>query len=229
MTNMLIFDLDGTLVDTPSAIVEAFTRTFTNLRIEPADAAAIRATIGLPLDQAFGKLLGAPTDDRTVIRAVQRYQVLFKEHVMPSAKRLLFRGVAEGLTALQRQGFTLAIATSKFFANAEGLLIAAEIRDRFALVVGADQVDRPKPHPDVGHFIIRQLGIPAERAIMIGDTTHDLLMAKAVGMRSIAVTYGVHSLPELMSAAPTWIADTFDAVLERVERSVRNDQEVQRA
>lgn len=225
MTNMLIFDLDGTLVDTPSAIVEAFTATFANLGVEPKDASAIRATIGLPLNQAFGKLLGAPTDDPTVIRAAQRYQVLFKEHVLPTAKRLLFPGVADGLTALQRQGFTLAVATSKFSANAEGLLTAAGIQDRFALVVGADQVDRPKPHPEMGHLIIRKLGIPPERAIMVGDTTHDLLMAKAVGMRSIAVTYGVHSLQELTSADPTWVVDTFDAVRKRVEWAARDDQQ----
>jgi phosphoglycolate phosphatase len=57
------------------------------------------------------------------------------------------------------------------------------------------------------------LGVPAERAVMVGDTTHDLLMARAAGMRSVAVTYGVHGVQELKSSDPTWVADTFEDVL----------------
>jgi phosphoglycolate phosphatase len=83
-------------------------------------------------------------------------------------------------------------------------------------VVGADQVTHPKPHPESGQMVLRELGVPAERAVMVGDTTHDLLMARACGMRSIAVTYGVHSVHELRTADPTWLVDTFDDVLVRL-------------
>jgi pseudouridine-5'-phosphate glycosidase len=210
---VVIFDLDGTLVDTPRAIVETFAAVFAAMAIPPRDPAAIRATIGLPLEKAFGQLLGVAMDDAIVAQAVAHYQTLFKELVLPRASSLIFPGVAEGLAALRDRGVLLAVATSKFYASADALLKAAGLRDHFEIVVGADQVAAPKPSPEIGLLIMTELGVSAERAVMVGDTTHDLLMAKAAGMRSIAVTYGVHSAQELASTDPTWIVDTFGDVL----------------
>lgn len=217
MTHAVIFDLDGTLVDTPRAIVETFTAAFASMGVQAQDPSAIRATIGLPLERAFSKLLGVPLEDGLVAQGVKQYQVFFKELILPKAGQLLFPGVAEGLVTLRTQGFTLAVATSKFYASADALLKAAGLRDHFSMVVGADQVKQPKPNPEMGLMILRTLGIPAERAVMVGDTTHDLLMAKAAGMRSVAVTYGVHGVQELKSAGPTWVANTFDDVLKCVQ------------
>lgn len=213
MTYLVIFDLDGTLVDTPRAIVEAFTATFVSMTVDTPDAAAIRATIGLPLERAFSTLLGVPPEDDKVTLGVKQYQVLFQELILPQAATLVFPGVADGLAALRGQGFTLAVATSKFYTSADALLKAAGLRDHFSMVVGADQVTHAKPHPEMGQLIMRELNVPPECAMMVGDTTHDLLMAAAIGIRSVAVTYGVHSVQELRSSNPTWLADTFDEAL----------------
>ncbi|MFE0581323.1 HAD family hydrolase [Streptomyces sp. NPDC058874] len=220
-----LFDLDGTLVDTPRGIVESFTAVFAALGTAPAPAPAeIRATIGLPLEQAFAKLLGVAPDDARVAEGVRRYQEAFREIVLPRAVELLFPGVPDGLAALRDRGLALAVATSKFYASADALLRAAGIRDLFEVVLGADQVERPKPHPDSGHRVLRELGgIPAERAVMVGDTTHDLLMAQACGMRSIAVTYGIHGPAELSTAEPTWLADTFDDAVAHIMAAYGND------
>jgi phosphoglycolate phosphatase len=213
MTDVVMFDLDGTLVDTPRAIVETFTAAFASLGVQPQGPEAIRATIGLPLEQAFSRLMGVPREDILVTQGVKQYQVLFREIILPRATTLLFPGVTAGLTALRERGLVLAVATSKFYASADALLTAAGLRDQFREVVGADQVSRPKPHPEVGQLILGRLNCPAERAVMVGDTTHDLLMARAAGMKSIAVTYGIHGLQELRSAEPTWIVDSFDEVV----------------
>ena len=213
MTGLAVFDLDGTLVDSPAAIVAAVTAAFGAMGVPAPAAADIRATIGLPLPKAFGDLLGVPADDARTVLGVEQYQVAYRQLVLPRAATLVFPGVADGLAALRAEGFTLAVATSKFHASADALLTAAGLRDHFALVVGADEVTRPKPDPETGLLIARELGVPAGRAVMVGDTTHDLLMAAGAGMRSIAVTYGVHSLPELRSADPTWLADSFDDVV----------------
>jgi phosphoglycolate phosphatase len=213
MTHVVVFDLDGTLVDTPSAIVEAFTTAFASMGLDVPIASAIRATIGLPLEQAFSRLMGTPLDDDRVAHGVKQYQVCFKELILPRAARLVFPGVAEGLATLREDGCTLALATSKIYASADALLRAAGLRDYFSVVVGADQVTHPKPHPEMLEVIMLTLGISAEQTVMVGDTTHDLLMAKAAGTRSVAVTYGVHSPEELKSLKPTWIADTFDGAL----------------
>lgn len=213
MTHLVAFDLDGTLVDTPTGIVRAFTAAFAAMGAPAGDPAAIRATIGLPLEQAFVSLLGIAPDDARVAEGVRQYQAAFRELVLPLAAELVFPGVATGLDALRDSGFTLAVATSKFSASAEALLQAAGLREAFAMVVGADQVTHPKPHPETGQVILRTLGFAADRAFMVGDTTHDLLMAQAAGMRSIAVTYGVHSVEQLTTADPTWLADTFEDVI----------------
>jgi phosphoglycolate phosphatase len=212
-TRLVVFDLDGTLIDTPRAIVETFTAAFGALSLPVQEASAIRATIGLPLEQAFGTLMGIASDDPQVARGVEQYQHFFKELVLPNARALRFPGVADGLAALADQGIALAVATSKFHRSADALLTAAGLRDRF------DQVTRPKPHPEMGETILRVLGVAAEDAVMVGDTTHDLLMAKAAGMRSIALTYGVHSRQELEAADPTWVADSFDDVLDYVRKA----------
>lgn len=207
MRSAVLFDLDGTLVDSPRAIVETFTAAFTELGRPLPAAAAIRATIGLPLERAFASLTGDAAGDPTPY--VQAYLRLFREIILPKAASLLFPGVVDGLAELRRHGFALAVATSKYRASADALLTAAGIRDEFTVLVGADQVTRPKPDPETGRLVLATLGIPAERAVMVGDTTHDVLMANAAGLRSVAVTYGVHSPAELRSANPTYLADSF--------------------
>ena len=214
MKSAVVFDLDGTLIDTPRGIVESFTAALISMNVAVSDPAAIRATIGLPLEQAFANLLGVDKADDQVGLGIKQYQICFKEIVLPKAQELIFPGVVEGLALLKAQGFILAVATSKFYASAEALLKAAGLWDYFHLVIGADQVTHPKPHPEMGELVMRKLGILAENTVMVGDTTHDILMAKGANIRSIAVTYGVHDLEKLQSAEPTWIVDSFDGVLD---------------
>lgn len=207
-----IFDLDGTLVDTPRAIVDTFAAVFASIGAKAPAPDAIRWTIGLPLEQAFAGLLDIQRKDERVGQAVRRYQELFRDLVLPRAQALVFPGVVQGLAALRDSGFALAVATSKHQASAEALLRAAALRDAFDVVVGADQVSRPKPDPESARLVFRLLGAPAGRPVMVGDTTHDLLMARAAGIASIAVTYGVHDRQELLAADPTSIVDSFDDV-----------------
>ncbi|MFD7026981.1 HAD family hydrolase [Streptomyces sp. NPDC059917] len=213
MIRLAVFDLDGTLVDSPRAIVATFGAAFDALGVtRPADL-AVRATIGLPLERAFALLLEREPEHAQVAEAVVLYRRFFDTIVLPQAPDLVFPGVAEGLARLREGGVELAVATSKFHGPAHALLTAAGLRDHFAVVIGADEVTRPKPDPESGQVILDRLGLAAEHAVMVGDTTHDLLMARAAGMRSVAVTYGVHSAAELATAEPTWVVDSFPEVV----------------
>lgn len=213
MKSAMIFDLDGTLIDTPSGIVEAFSVALKSMGAASIDATAIRATVGLPLEKAFAGLLEIAPDDEKIPHAIKQYQAAFKEIVLPKAKELIFPGVIAGLTTLKARGFALAVATSKFYASAEALLKAAELWEFFDVVVGADQVTHPKPHPEMGHLVLQKLNVLPENAMMVGDTTHDILMARDAGMRTIAVTYGVHTITKLQSSEPTWMINAFADVL----------------
>ncbi|MER5731852.1 HAD family hydrolase [Streptomyces sp. NPDC002138] len=213
MIRLAVFDLDGTLVDSPRAIVSTFGAAFDALGVPRPPDAAVRATIGLPLERAFALLLERETDAAQVSEAVRLYRKFFDTIVLPQAPDLVFPGVAAGLARLREDGVALAVATSKFHGPADALLTAAGLREYFAVVIGADEVTRPKPDPESGQVILDRLAVTAEHAVMVGDTTHDLLMARAAGMRSVAVTYGVHSVAELAVAEPTWVADTFEEVV----------------
>lgn len=213
VTCLVAFDLDGTLVDTPNAIVETFNAAFAAIGAPARESAAIKATIGRPIGEAFQSLLDTTPDDERVGEGIRQYRLAFHDLVVPKAPELVFPGVAAGLGTLRDNGFTLAIATSKFHASADALLRAAGLRDAFTVVAGADDVAHPKPHPEMGQLIMRTVGVEPDRAFMVGDTVHDVVMARSAGMRSIAVTYGIHSAAELASARPTWLADTFEDVL----------------
>jgi phosphoglycolate phosphatase len=217
MSRCVILDLDGTLVDTPHGIVTTFTSVLDQLDLPAVDSGTIRSTIGLPLPTAFAKVLGVAGDEPVVATCVDLYRSTFRETVLPTAPRLVFPGVVDGLDSLREAGFLLAVATSKFSANAEALLVAAGLRDVFSLVVGADQVSKPKPDPEAGLLVLNELGVPPANAVMVGDTTHDVLMAHGAGMASIGVTYGVHSVEQLLSAGPTWLVDSFAGVVATAE------------
>lgn len=217
MTPLALFDLDGTLVDTPRAIVQTFEATFADLGLQPVDDEAIRATIGMPLDGAFAKLLAIRSGDPLAAEAVRRYQSLSKAILLPRARALVFPGVEEGLSRLAAHGIALAVATSKVQASAEALLEAAGLDRHFAAVVGADRVARPKPYPDCGHLAMALVGAGPSSTVMVGDTTHDLLMARAAGMRSLAVTYGVHAREDLARADPAYIVGDFPSAASILE------------
>lgn len=216
MNRCVIFDLDGTLVDTPRGIVTTFAAVFAQLDLPTVDSSSIRATIGLPLPAAFAKVLGTAQDEPVVATCVELYQSTFRRIVLPMATQLVFPGVFDGLRTLREDGFLLAVATSKFIVNAEALLVAAGLREEFSAVVGADQVAKPKPDPESGFVVLQRLGVSPANAIMVGDTTHDVLMAHGAGMSSIGVTYGVHGVDQLLTAGPTWLVDSFAGVVATV-------------
>ncbi|MEU6350865.1 HAD-IA family hydrolase [Streptomyces sp. NPDC047072] len=223
MTRVAIFDLDGTLVDSPQAIMRTFAAAFEAMGVGPRDPAEIRATIGLPLDQAFADLLGVRRDDPRVAEGMARYQEAFRTVLLPRAAELVFPGVPEGLAELRRQGITLAVATSKFHAGADALLRAAGLGDFFTVLVGADDVAHPKPHPESALTVLVRCAAGPERAVAVGDTSHDLLMARAAGIRSVAVTYGVHTRSALAAADPSYIADSFEEVVAHLVKELPPD------
>jgi phosphoglycolate phosphatase len=212
-----LFDLDGTLLDTPAGIVQAFTAALADMSASPVDPLTIRATIGLPLPVAFSMLLDVPVEDLFVRIAVEHYQRCFREIVLPEAAALVFPGVLSGLVRLRDAGYSLAVATSKSYASADLVLVAAGLREFFDEVLGADQVTNPKPHPEMAFVLLDRLGSRPADAVMVGDTSHDLSMARAAGLRSVGVTYGIHSVAELVAAKPTWLADTFAEAIQHIE------------
>jgi len=207
----LLLDLDGTLVDTPQAIVEVAQSTLAARGLPAADARTVKDTIGLPLPVALAQLIG--TGPAGAADAVEIYRVLWRTHVTPRIPQLLYPGVREGLEELKRADFRLAVVTGKAQDGADSTVTAAGLRDVLDVVLGYTSVPNPKPAPDIALLALDRLGVGAADAVIVGDSIHDLEMAQRAGIRSIAVTYGAQPETLLRSAAPAWVAHSFPEVV----------------
>ena len=220
MIHTAIFDLDGTLIDTPKAIVSMMSATMRDMGVDAPAEADIRAMIGLPLEAGISKFLKLPLDHPDVEECKTRYKALFHEWLVPRAADLVFPGVAEGLNTLAKDGVSLGVATSKHQSSAEAILRSAGLWDFFDHVAGADDVTHPKPHPEMALLVMSRLGGAPETSVVVGDTRHDLKMAIAAGMQSIAVTYGIDDETALREASATWIAPDFSRVTQIIHTEI---------
>jgi phosphoglycolate phosphatase len=209
----VIFDLDGTLVDTPKVIVATALEALRGRPWAMPEPQAIRATIGLPLTVAFSGLLGLPEGSPEVEEVVQEYRRLWRANVVPRSADLLYPGVAQGVQLLRDLGLRLAVATSKVHSGAVAQLEAAGIARHFEVIAGYDSVERPKPDPQMALHVLERLAAAPQRSVVVGDTTHDLLMAHGAGLRAVAVTYGAHDEATLRTESPEWLAGDFAEVV----------------
>jgi phosphoglycolate phosphatase len=207
----VLLDLDGTLVDTPQAIVEVTQGTLAALGLPAADAQRIRDAIGLPLPVALAELIG--TGPAGAAEAVEIYRTLWRAHVTPRIPHLLYPGVREGLEELKEAGLHLGVVTGKAQDGADSTVAAAGLVQLIDVVLGYTSVPNPKPAPDIVHKALDRLGASPAAAVLAGDSTLDVEMAGRAGVRSIAVTYGAQPETALRTAAPTWVAHSFPEVV----------------
>ena len=207
---LIIFDWDGTLMDSEAKIVKCFRKAAADVEIDYPGDEATRNIIGLGLKEALDILLPGFSD---VIRqqVVDRYREHFlylDETEMP-----LFKGVEEGLKQLQNDNYSLAIATGKARIGLDKALEHSQLGEYFAVSRCADEAIS-KPHPRMVLDILAETGVSADKAIVVGDTTYDIQMAHRAGTNALAVCYGVHDSEKLKAEKPLACVEDFDAVLE---------------
>jgi phosphoglycolate phosphatase len=205
----LLLDLDGTLVDTPQAIVDVVQATLKALGREPVDPQAVRDTIGLPLPEGLARLLG--TGPAGASEAVEIYRAIWHAQITPRIPKLLYPGVREGIAQFRAMGLRLAVVTGKSQEGAEATVQLSGFKEQMEVVLGYTSVARGKPAPDLALEALRRLSLPAEQALVVGDSALDVQMAIAAGVRAIAVTYGAQSSERLQGA--TWFAHSFAEVV----------------
>jgi len=193
---LVVFDLDGTVVDSTRALLEAHEAAWTSLGLVCPPDEEILELIGLPLVQTM-RTLGPDQDPDALAEAYSA------AYVKASAQHeRLFDGMAE----LMARPFRAAVATGKSQRGADRAVNQHSLGSRFEIVLGADSVPRPKPNPDLLHAIMTATG--TEDLVMVGDTTYDLEMAHAAGVRAIGVSWGHHSVERLREWAP--VVDSVD-------------------
>ena len=205
---LLIFDWDGTLMDSIARIVACFGNACADAGLLVPPESAMRHVIGLGLVEAVDALLPG-VDNVLRERVVARYRERFL-HIDQTAMPL-FDGVRTGLEALAGHGYLLAVATGKSRRGLDRVLQETGMTSLFVATRCADEA-LSKPHPKMLQDLLDYTGLSSEQALMVGDTTYDLEMARTAAMDSLAVSYGVHSREALLAHVPLACLDTFDEV-----------------
>jgi phosphoglycolate phosphatase len=194
---LIVFDWDGTLLDSAGAIVRAIQAACRDLGLPEPDEQRARHVIGLGLADAMRH---AVPD-----LAPERYQAMvdrYRFHYLSSDHELvLFDGIPDLLERLVASGHQLAVATGKSRLGLERSLDHSGLRKYFGASRCADEC-HSKPHPQMLEELMDEFGVSGEQTLMIGDTSHDLLMASNAGVGGLAVTYGAHPHDHLAEHRP---------------------------
>ena len=201
----VLFDLDGTLIDSVGLILESMRHAFDSLGLAAPSDAQWTAGIGTPL---VIQLREFARDDAEVGELVVRYRNYQREH----HDRLTqpFPGVADTLRALRAQGHRTAIVTSKAEEIANRSVAHTGLASLIDTVVGVESCTRHKPDPEPVHVALERLGARPERALFVGDSPHDIASGNAAGVASVAALWGPFSRADLEPSRPAHWLTRFD-------------------
>lgn len=199
---LIVFDWDGTLLDSTATIAASVQAAARDLDLPvPSDERA-RHIIGLGLLDAMRYAMpDLPEHRYAEVADRYRHHYLSRDHELS-----LFEGAAELVASLATAGHALAVATGKSRKGLDRAFAASGLGERFLASRCADEC-HSKPHPQMLEELMAELGVAPEATLMIGDTTHDLLMAKNAGVASIGVSYGAHPRHALLELMPLFCAN----------------------
>lgn len=201
---LLIFDWDGTLMDSEATIVDCMQRAIEQENMEFRSYDEIRHIIGLGLAEAIQQLF--PEADEFIVNTmINSYRSYFFSDDAPQSQ--LFSGVMETIQTLDDAGYLLAIATGKSRQGLNKELSASGLEDYFHITRTAEETFS-KPHPMMLDEIVVDYNVDVETALMIGDSEYDLQMANNFGMDSLAVACGVHDREQLLEQNPVGMLQT---------------------
>ncbi len=192
----IVFDWDGTLMDSEAQIVSCLHAAIADLQLEPMDDATVKNIIGLGLREAIDALV--PGRDAAFHQAfVQHY----RKHWFQSESSSLFAGVRDMLDICRQHNLLLGVATGKARRGLQRVLGDTGLTPYFDATRCADET-LSKPHPQMLLELMEELDVSPEQTIMVGDTEYDMEMATNAGARKVAVSSGVHTEERLNRHAP---------------------------
>jgi phosphoglycolate phosphatase len=204
--DLLIFDWDGTIVNSIGLIIECVQTAAYELELKAVSDEAVRDCIGLVLDDLVFRLF--PKADPSAFA-----KIFYRDYTEEKLQTHFFQGAIDTLQKLKDQGYTLAIATNKIRSQLKHALKTAKIDTLFSTLRCGDD-GQTKPHPEMILTILEELDIKPKKAVMIGDSIYDLLMAQNAKVDSIAVTYGSHKKQELLTHKPIFCIDDIKELAE---------------
>ncbi len=221
--HMIIFDLDGTLIDSAPDVCRALNRTLTKIGRPDHSVAEVTSYLGFGAITLMEKALqtsGTIPDKKIVAELTEQFLDDYAQY--PVVETVIFPGVLKALDELQKKGARLALCTNKPSITATPVLELLKIDTYFEAIVCSDQVKNRKPHGDhIKETIKRAGGNDTTRAIMIGDSESDINSAIHAGIPSVAVTFGyAHGTPQSLGASA--MIDHFDDLVGTIETVMAN-------
>lgn len=205
MARLAVFDCDGTLVDGQADVIWSMRRAFERARLTPPDDSRVRRMVGLSLPVAIRELVPELEEDRQR-DVVEYYKSSFRARREEGLlDEPLYEGIAELLHALHADGWALAVATGKSDRGLRACLASHGLTDLFVSLQTADR-HPSKPHPAMLEAALFEAAAQPAEAVMIGDTTFDIDMARAASVASLGVAWGYHPPHELAAAGAIGVA-----------------------
>lgn len=215
MSRLVVFDCDGTLVDGQAAICDTMDEAFAAAKLGAPDRNEVRRMVGLSLPQALRILAPDASEDAHAI-ALEAYKAGYRERrVTGILEEPLYDGMAALIERLDAAGWMLGVATGKSDRGLHACLDMHGIKHRFVTLQTADR-HPSKPHPAMLEEALAEAGVAAADAVMVGDTSFDMDMARAAGVRAIGVAWGYHEPRELMEAGAIGVAETMEQLEELI-------------
>ncbi len=216
---LVLFDLDGTLVDTAPDLTRAMNRMLAQLSLPAVAQSDVCRWVGDGVRVLVSRALGAGSDAGVASAREQRgidlfWQAYGREICVDSRP---YAGVTPTLAGLRSRGFKLACVTNKPHSLAHSLLEALALRSPFDLVVGGDTLALKKPDPAPLVFACNELGVSPTETVMVGDSANDVRAARAAGTAVICVSYGYNQDVDLATLGPDRVIDSFAQLAELVE------------
>lgn len=213
---LLLFDFDGTLIDSVPDLTNALNVTLANYALPTVTVDEVRPWVGngalILLKRAISRSFNYEDERDDIDAMLQTFLSYYHEHLYDNT--IIYDGVIEGLTTLLETQCKMAIVTNKPFDFIEPILDALNMKHFFSFWIGGDSLAKKKPDAMQLLHTLEHFQIPNSKAIMIGDTNNDILAAKAVPMQSIAVTYGYNEAEILKASQPDAICGEFQEVCE---------------
>jgi phosphoglycolate phosphatase len=207
--DLLIFDLDGTLIDSKLDLAQAVNATRAHMGMSRLENELVYSYVGNGAPVLIRRALGADATEHQVEEALEFFLEFYREHYLDHT--VLYPGVRDALDRFREHGKQMAVLTNKPVGISKAIVNGLGIGPHFFQVYGGNSFDFKKPHPIGAQELIRESGVPAERTLMIGDSTVDIQTARNAGIPSVGVTYGFQ--PEsLDDPAPTRLAASMQEV-----------------
>lgn len=214
---LLIFDLDGTLIDSVPDLAVAVNHMLEELGRPAFDETTIRGWVGNGASMLVKRALSGQTvvdetmDPELFPRALELFLNFYGKNL--SASTVAYPQVKETLEALSKQKYRLAIVTNKPYAFVEPILQNLKIDHLFEYWIGGDSLSEKKPHPLPLQHVCRTLDVPIEASLMVGDSKNDIYAAQAAGMQVIGVSYGYNYEEDIAHFDPDVVLDSFEEIV----------------